>query len=420
MKFQIINYSEELNDSSIVCSNLATPKSLDEFDVNIINLADEKTWYCGRNLESICCMEDLKNIGIMIAQAKRTKILFALPQDILIHLFSHIEVYGNGKEKRIYNGTSSLKNNLDIIVSNIYSLLYPDACPFRTYYENTVTMVGELEYNAAFYFQYTYEGLTYSACSTKPTTIKYNNSIYLTTLDIFSSEEHLKNYIEKLFYPDDKQTMPEWIDEIIFHDDNLQKNAIESNNEIIKRSMEKIKEANEILEKNRRIKSILYTTGQELVNEVLSILEYLFDYSFDDFKDKKKEDFLIKKPDYTLIGEIKGISSNVKNENISQLEVHYQQYMDILQENNKSENVYKILLINPLRDRSLRDRDPINEDKIKLAEHYGSLIVETKTLLRIFEAFLQNKITVSDCEKLFIGKTGLLEEKDIPLLGTGS
>ena len=54
---------------------------------------------------------------------------------------------------------------------------------------------------------------------------------------------------------------------------------------------------------------------------------------------KKKEDFLINKDDITFVGEIKGLSSAVQNKNISQLEVHIQNYFDKLQEEGKEEKV---------------------------------------------------------------------------------
>ena len=412
MKVQIINYSKEIEDNFITFSKLAIPKSLDEFDVNILDLTDEEMWYCGRNLESIFCMEDLKNIGIMITQTKRTKILFVLPQDIIIHLFSHTECHDDGKERKVYNGTVRLKDNLDIVAQNIYSSVYQEYYPFYTYYENTITRVGELLYKAAFYFKNEYEGLTYSDSSNKPTTMKWGDSIYLTTLDIFSSNEHLKNYIEKIFCPNNKQEVPAWMDEIIFHDDNLQKNTIKQNEEIIKNAIEAIASANHILEDNRRIKSILYTNGNELVEVVCEILEKLLDYDLSGFVDEKKEDFLIKKPKYTLIGEIKGITSNVKNDNISQLDTHYQQYMDTLQGSGIHENVRQILIINPLRSKPLAEREPVHENQIKLAKRNESLIIETKTLLHLYEEFLWGRISIEDCERLITIKTGLLEEKD--------
>lgn len=411
MKVQIINYSEGTENNSFVYSRLANPKSPDEFDLNIIDLADEEMWYCDRSLTSICCLNDLRNLEIMIRNANKTKVLFVLPQDIIIHLLSHIECLADGKERKVYKDTVRLKDNLDTIVQNIYTFVYKDQFPFYTYYENTTTKVGDLFYNAAFYFKFEFESLTYSDSSNKPTTIKCGDSIYLTTLDIFSSNEHLENFINKLF-SHNKIEVPDWINDIDFYNDNEQNSIIRQNVMAIEKAQEAIESANQILEENTKIKSILYTNGNELVEVVCGMLEKLLDYDLSGFIDEKKEDFLIKKPEYTLIGEVKGITSNVKNDNISQLENHYQQYMDRLQENGIEENVHQILVINPLRSKPLSEREPVNEKQINLAKRNKSLIIETKTLLRLFEEYLRGKIAVKDCENLFTTRIGLLEEKD--------
>mgnify|MGYP000355684638 CR=1 FL=1 len=79
---------------------------------------------------------------------------------------------------------------------------------------------------------------------------------------------------------------------------------------------------------NMRLKSILYTSGDRLVEVVFEILEELMGCDLSGFVDNKKEDFLFEIDDNVFIGEIKGVRHNVKNENISQLDVHFQGYLD--------------------------------------------------------------------------------------------
>ena len=96
------------------------------------------------------------------------------------------------------------------------------------------------------------------------------------------------------------------------------------------------------LKENLRYKSILYSNGDDLVRVVFEILENILDCDLSKFEDIKKEDFLIKKDNYTFIGEIKGVTSNVKNEHISQVDVHYQKYMDKLNEEKIQERVKEL------------------------------------------------------------------------------
>ena len=148
---------------------------------------------------------------------------------------------------------------------------------------------------------------------------------------------------------------------------------------------------------------------------VFEILEQLLDCDLSDFVDEKREDFLIKKESCTLIGEIKGVTSNIKNEHISQVDVHYQGYMGRLQEENLSENMHQLLIMNPFRNKEPSQREPVHEQQIALAERNGCLLIETITLLHIFEKFLAGSISSEQCIAIFSNHTGLLKESDFDL-----
>ena len=57
----------------------------------------------------------------------------------------------------------------------------------------------------------------------------------------------------------------------------------------------------------------------------------------------------------------------------------------------------------------MTERDPIHDSQISLAQRNESLIIDTYTLLRLFEKFLNNEITISKCTELFTIETGLLK-----------
>ena len=158
-------------------------------------------------------------------------------------------------------------------------------------------------------------------------------------------------------------------------------------------------------------KSVLITNGNELVDVVFEILEKMLNCDLSNFKDEKKEDFLIRLSDITFIGEIKGVTSNVKNEHISQVDVHYQSYVDKLQEDGITENIKQILIINPFRTKELSNRDEVHENQIKLAKRNECLVITTETLLYIFERFLKNELDTEHIIKAFTNNIGILTKE---------
>ena len=130
------------------------------------------------------------------------------------------------------------------------------------------------------------------------------------------------------------------------------------------------------------------------------------------FIDEKREDFLIKLPRCTFIGEIKGVTSNVKYEHISQLELHYRGYLDRLAETGEVETVKQLLIINPFRTKPLEQRDPVHTAQIELAIRNECLIIETRTLLRIYERFCVNRLTSQQCEEVFARRSGVIDLSD--------
>lgn len=190
-------------------------------------------------------------------------------------------------------------------------------------------------------------------------------------------------------------------------DDIQQLDLIRENKEKIQLAENEINKAKKAMDQNNRYKSILYTTGDELVEVVLEILGQLLNYDFSQFEDKKNEDFLAEIGDDVFIGEIKGVNHNVKSENISQLDVHYQRY---LEDNEKeAENVHALLIMNYQKNKPIADREPVHEKQVALAVRNGSLIIDTYMLLKLFEKFKRNEISSEDCRNILKSKVGILK-----------
>lgn len=410
MKVQIISYKKKNEGafSGITVSTLANPKSLDEYDINIIDLTStEGLWsYFERNCTNINCINDFVSISSMVENSKKAKMLYVFPRNMSFSYW--YDEYEEDFRKHIL-----LKDHLDIICQKILSTIIPTMEERKFLdFENTRTTIEGKTYEADFYFNKEKEGITRSDCSEKTTTVALGERIYGTTLNIVKSKEELLNYLKFVFDKKEKSEVPEWVNDITFSNDEEQKNKIKQNEDLIEKAQKRIIEANEILDKNMRYKSILYTNSGELVEIVFEILEKILGCDLSEFEDVRKEDFLIKMENVTFIGEIKGVTSNIKYEHISQVEVHYRVYLDRLVENGQNENVKQILIMNPFRTKPLDKREPVCEDQIKLAIRNGCLIIETVTLLRIFEKLCNEELSVQQCVDVFSQKVGLLSLDD--------
>lgn len=411
MKVQIISYENRLSNRftgyELVYSTINSPQSFDEFDLNIISLQEEHIWrHQGSEIKNMVnCVADLKSLQSIIQRSKHSNIIVAFPTNTNFKYYYSIH-------SKDYQKSVELKNVLDK-VNEIIKHVIPDNIkqPWQLQYENTTTIINEKPYDASFYFDTPCKEITVSKGSEKPTTIGVENWLYFTTLKLSSPTFELRDFLKAIGLEDEKTEIPEWLVTLNRLDDEKQHQIVSENNQIIITAEENIKVAKQQLVENQKYKSILVNNGNQLVSVVFEILEKILDYNLSEFKDDKREDFLIKKDSVTFIGEIKGITSNVKSENVAQVERHYQSYMDQLQEKGLTENVKPLLIINPFRTKELSLRDEVHQIQINLAKRYGSLIITTEILLGIFEKFLNGEITVEKIISVFSSETGLADIK---------
>lgn len=401
-KIQLISHNvNQKLFPNITVSSLESPKSLDEFDLNIIDLSAGDIWHhMDSDKLAVDSQNDFRSIQTMVSSKKRSKVLYLFPQN---ELFSYYYYCAR------YNNTIRLKDMLqELTVSILHGILPLGHSTVSLVFENTRTTVGSTEYEADFFFA-SQEPLTKSNMSEKCTTIALNDrETYATTLKISKSQSDMLNYVNIVLPEMPLDDVPEWVKRFVFGNDEEQQALIETSKKIISEENEKIEQAEKTLEHNLHYKSILYTNGNQLVEVVFEILEKLLNYDLSDFVDMRKEDFLIKKEECTFIGEIKGVTSNVKNEHISQVDVHYQGYIDQLEADGIKENIRQLLIMNPFRTKEISARDPVFESQIKLAVRNGCLIITTEVLLKTYEMYCNGRISSADCIRVFSENTGLL------------
>ena len=269
----------------------------------------------------------------------------------------------------------------------------------------TITEIGKRQYNAFLHIS-NYAPKNQSEKSKKTTTAKIYDKKYVTTLDIFESIDHFQTFISQFIKS--KETTPKWFDELQYLDDEAQKNTITVNEEVIRGANEAIKAARTKVENNNRFKSILYTNGDELAEIVREMLEELMDGDLSSFVDEKKEDFRISKNGLTFLGEIKGTNSNINNSNISQLTNNCDLYEEKCKENGETAEIRRLLIMNHQRDKAPVERQPVHDKQIEKAQRDECLIIETLTLLKLYELFKNGRCRSEDFVKIFAEKTGIL------------
>lgn len=407
-----INKYKDFSDKVYKISKLGEIQALDDFEICIVDLSNEYIWrYNGSTPNNVNCYRDLITIKEAIINSNTTKIVIVFPQNKNFYYTRTYEYIGESKQYSFENSIQLKDNKINLIKIINDSLFKLEKLELA--FEKTKTVCEaesiDADFNFINYKEQKFESVTCSENSNKVTTIKKDN-ILLTTLNILKDVDILKLFINNYCRDNiQKEEIPDWINNIKFFDDEqLNQNKDKNLTKINELKQENI-EIDKKLNKNLEYKSILYTNGDELVKVVLEMLDEMLEYNSSEFVDENKEDFLIKKEDVTFVGEIKGLSSAVQNKNISQLEVHIQNYFDKLQEEGKEEKVKGLLVINHQRNKPLEERQAIHEHQKNLANKYGSLIIETQTLLKIYEKLKLGNMTKEECKNLLEDNIGVLE-----------
>lgn len=370
-------------------SSLNSPRDLDDFDFNFIDLNHVEIWNRIPKTSRIPgqYLSDFKTLKMMIDNTT-SKILISIPQSSI-------------------GDQESLKDYL-----HIFQAYFSEISPInvKIIYGKTTTKMNELKARADFSFlkaDFDTKVWTSSENSNKATTISFNN-LYLTTLDIIDYECLEDLLIAMNMLSKEVEITPIWMNKVKLFDDEEQLEKIRAREQHIEEIKKEIIDSQNKLNENQRLKSILYTQSDELVEVVFSIIEELLTVDLTMFEDKKIEDISFELDGKVFIGEIKGINSNVKTSNLSQLDNHFTSFLESHAEL-REEDVYKLLIINHQRNKPLDKRDPVDIKQIEAARNkYGSLIIETYELLKILEKYREKELDRDALVEMFCQK-GILK-----------
>ena len=389
-------------------SEFKDPKVFDDFELNILDLSFEELWkYDNDHIENINMNNDLKHYYRMIEDNVNTKILIILPQNIS---FKYDRSYLNDRH---YSKAEDLKNLTNFIREKILDDVY-NYNFILNFGENSIKLNG-LKITADFYFDEKEikeeQKILKSDKSNKLTTIKVEENIYFTTLNLMKSKEILEAFLEKtkIINVSNEEEEPEWFNDIKILDDLSIENEVSKIEEEITK-LQNTKENKLIkLEENKEIKSILYQTDKKLQTIVIKMLNEMLEYEDKEFIDEMEEDYRICKGENTFLIETKGLLRNVNGNDINKTDGHVQIYIDKLEEEGKDqdkEKVKGIFIVANQRNRKIEERDKTPERQIKLAERNEILIIRTEQLLKLYEDFRNKKIKTQEIIELFKTQIG--------------
>ena len=399
-------YKDKFTNKEIIISSFNEYKSFDLYDINIINLASNDLWESNSlSGEYLNDKSDLSTIKNSINTCN-TKIAIFFPQN---HYFR----YDYSISSKSFRKTSQLKSIKEKVNDFISKYIYEPLPKFN--YEKGITKIDAEIYNSDFYFD---EKERIIACekSKKNNTMRLADRIIITTLNIFETpvnkeiEKRLFVFLNKIGFLEKTETIPQWIENISFHDDYIYKENIDKCNDEIKQLNIVINENKEKLNNNSKYKSILYSSGNPLSEQINKMLIEIFGLD-DKFTDVYEEDFNFKFGNITFIVETKGLNNEVSGQNVSDAYNHLVIYDDKLENDSVEEETKCLFFVANERFKKPQERSRIKDRQITIARRNKTLIIETTTFYKLFEDFKKQEITAEDIFNMFSQDTGLLEYK---------
>lgn len=397
--------TEKANYNEFDCNTIESPHALDSFKINIIGLNDYKIFNCGDSdyiaTDRIKAKQDLENLNDMIANSNKSIQIIMLPSNIEIYYACY---YGQ------FEHESELKNELDFLSSFLHQFLFTPSRTKIGFEPNITKLNNRSSVGSDFYFKSKdLNYITKAENTNKPTTIKLDNNIYLTFLQLDTLEK-INDFLLHLKLVQTSSDYPEWLYSHPFNNDEQLNKNIEDCISKIKNLELNIKTNKSLLEENMYFKSMLVETGDKLVEIVFKTLQEILDVDLSHFVDEKKEDVLFKHDNITYIGEIKGINGGIGNSHISQVDNHKSLYEDKLQEEGSpQETIKKLLIINDQRNKPLNEREPIHQNQLNKSNKEDVLIIRTSDLLNILEKYRQSKLTRDEIFEKLKHQTGQIQ-----------
>ena len=211
----------------------------------------------------------------------------------------------------------------------------------------------------------------------------------------------LINMVKYILQTDEEEsnTSVDWLQNITILNDKELSEKYEKNISIledIRREQEKIK--NEI-DKNNYYKSLLYCSGDKLVEVVECILQEMLNVKIDD-KDQKRQDLFFKLDNVNILVEVKGVNHPFQRDNISQVKRHVKDFAEAhaIYGADVEKCCKGVLIINPYSMQDLKekiDKEFYSNEVIADAEYEKVCTLDTFTLLNYYSKWRNNSSSIN-------------------------
>ena len=197
---------------------------------------------------------------------------------------------------------------------------------------------------------------------------------------------------------EESEQIVDWLNNIIILDDVEIREKLNINNQKVEKLQKEKENLENKIEKNEYYKSILYSSGDKLVEVVKVILEEMLNITVDD-TDLKRQDLYFNLDTKNILVEVKGVNHPFQRDNISQVKRHVKDYAE---ENqiygaDVDKNCKGVLILNPYSKHDLKEKiskDFYSQEVIADAEYEKVCTLDTLTLLNYYSKWRNDSKSV--------------------------
>ena len=200
----------------------------------------------------------------------------------------------------------------------------------------------------------------------------------------------MPNMIKFILQTDEEESEEkvDWLSNINILDDEKIISKLNNNQEELKKLLEENNTLNERIKQNEFYKTILYSSGNQLVETVKIILEEMLNITIDD-TDLKKQDLYFIINNKNILVEVKGVNHPFQRDNIAQVKRHVRDYAE--EHEIYGADVEKlckgVIILNPYSLHNLKDKiskEFYSKEVIEDAEYEKVCTLDTLTLLNYY------------------------------------